>query len=58
MKLCKIQSNGCCNEKVIFISSQKNDLLKYVKVEFQHISIFFLLLKKDGKVFGKYTVRF
>ena len=47
-KLFKMQGTGCYNINVIFMSSQKDALLKYVEFGF-------CILKWDGKVFGKNT---
>ena len=43
-----MQGTGCYNINVIFMSSQKDALLKYVEFGF-------CISKCDGKVFGKNT---
>ena len=40
LKSFKIQGNGCYDKNVSFISSPKDDLLKFVKFEFRNVSSF------------------
>ena len=54
-KLLKMHGTGCYNINVIFMSSQKDALLKYVEFGFWHTFSFFCIWKYDGKVFGKIT---
>ena len=57
IKLFKIQSTSCCDINVTFISSPKDNLLKFLKfVEFQHVFNFSCIWKKYCKVFSKYIL--
>ena len=58
IKLLKIQGASCYDINDTFLSSQKDDLLKFVKLEFRHVSSFSCIWKKDGKVTVKNIVTF
>ena len=60
IKLFKIQGTGCDNVNVPFMWSQNNGPLIYFfnLFEFWHVSSFYFIWEKDGKVFGKNTVKF